>query len=449
MKLNKFYDVNSELAFLGSILFEPKIIYKALVELESEKYFYTTNHQVIYSTMQKMVKENIGIDAISIIAKLTEQNKKISWSVVIAEAVEKTISPSSWKTYAKIIKEKYNLRELWKLGKKIVSQCETNELDTKEILEKAQTDILKINKEKNIIETQLISQIIPGYLKKLENATKTKDKINSIKTGIKYLDKLTYGFQPSDLIYLAGRPSMGKTAVALKIINTALQNKKNTLLFSLEMSKEQILNRFISMQSKINGNEFLSCEFSENSWQGIISACEFYNETTLFINDNSGLSPQDVFSISKAINFEKKLDFIVVDYLQFLKLNLQNRNSNKTEATGEASKILKTLAKDLNVPVLVLSQLSRSLESRTDKHPQLSDLRDSGNLEQDADLVIFAYRDEYYRQEQIIEYLGDAFENISNKDVLELIIAKHRNGRLGTAVTRFIKEFQHIEDYYN
>lgn len=449
MKLNKFYDADAELAFLGSILFEPKIIYKALTELDSEKYFYTTNNQVIYLTMIKMVKQNIGIDAISIIGKLTEENKNISWAIIIAECVEKTLSPSNWKAYAKIIKEKYNLRELWKLGKKIVSQCESNELEIKEILEKAQTDILKINKEKNIIETQLISQIIPGYLKKLENVTKTKDKINSIKTGIKYLDKLTFGFQPSDLIYLAGRPSMGKTAVALKIINTALKNKKNTLLFSLEMSKEQILNRFISMQSKINGNEFLSCEFSENSWQGIISACEFYNETTLFINDNSGLSPQDVFSISKAINFEKKLDFIVVDYLQFLKLNLQNRNSNKTEATGEASKILKTLAKDLNVPVLVLSQLSRSLESRTDKHPQLSDLRDSGNLEQDADLVIFAYRDEYYRQEQIIEYLGDAFENISNKDVLELIIAKHRNGRLGTAVTRFIKEFQHIEDYYN
>ena len=341
------------------------------------------------------------------------------------------------------------VRELWKLGKKIVSQCESNELEIKEILEKAQTDILKINKEKNIIETQLISQIIPGYLKKLENATKTKDKINSIKTGIKYLDKLTYGFQPSDLIYLAGRPSMGKTAVALKIINTALQNKKNTLLFSLEMSKEQILNRFISMQSKINGNEFLSCEFSENSWQGIISACEFYNETTLFINDNSGLSPQDVFSISKAINFEKKLDFIVVDYLQFLKLNLQNRNSNKTEATGEASKILKTLAKDLNVPVLVLSQLSRSLESRTDKHPQLSDLRDSGNLEQDADLVIFAYRDEVYNPGKTIEYLCESFEGIDNKNIMELIIAKHRNGRLGTAVTRFIKEYQHIEDYYN
>lgn len=442
----KFFAIEIEQNLLGAILFEQKIIFKVMVELDSGKYFYNGNFEIIYNTMINLALKSIPIDAPILLSKLVEINSSISWHIMIAEIVEKTVGWSNWQQYTKIIKEKYNLRELWKLSESIKRKCESDDFETEQILADAQNDIININRSKNIIETQLIKSIIPEYLKKLEYAFKNKDKNNySVKTGINYLDKLTNGLQPSDLIILAGAPSMGKTATALNIINSSLKQKKNTLFFSLEMSKEQIINRLISIEKQVNASEFLNFEFTESSWNNIISALEFYNDTNLYINDNSSLSPQDIYSIAKSISFEKKIDLIVVDYLQFIKMTPRYSGQTKNEMVGDTTRILKTIAKELKAPVLCLSQLSRAVANRSDKHPILSDLRDSGNIEQDADVVAFCYRDEYYNKERYLEYLS-GFEEYLNTDIMEIIIAKQRKGRLGTAVCQFEKKIQTIKN---
>lgn len=363
--------------------------------------------------------------------ELDRVNRRYLFSLVDLE-----FSTARAEAYANTIRTKSILRRLIKVGLEIADEAGDESKDVEDVLESVEKKILSVTSKNNQTGFEKLSAILQRSFERIQRIHNHPGEMEGVTTGLIDLNKVTNGLQKSDLILLAARPSMGKTALALNIAVNAAANKKIVALFSLEMSKTQLGNRLLSTASKVNSQYLNTGIFSDNDMQNLLNSLDRLSPLRLFIDDTAGISLLELRSKVRRLKNEYGLDLIVIDYLQLMQGgNSRLTEQNRQQEISEISRSLKALARELDVPILALSQLSRSVEMRADKKPQLSDLRESGSLEQDADIVMFLYRDEYYNR-----------DNTENQNIAELIIAKNRNGPTTSIRLQFNKEIMHFGD---
>lgn len=429
-------NVEAEQSVLGTILLSDHSL-STVIEILTADDFYKANHKVIFEGMLQLFEKNEPQDIITISNLLKDQNQLESAGGISYLATLTSIVPvtSNLLYYAKIIRQKAVLRNLITVNTEIASRCyeEQGEIDT--LVDEAEQAIFEIARSKSSQSFTPMRQIIPGAFESVEQLSQRKELITGVPTGFPELDKMTAGLQPSDLIILAGRPSMGKTAFAMNIAqNAALADNIGVAVFSLEMSKEQLAMRLLCSVGRVDSQRVRTGRLQDDDWPKLTRAVGMLEQSPMFIDDTPAISVLEMRAKVRRLSSQHKLGLIVVDYLQLMRG--RNVSENRTQEISEISRSLKAMAKELNVPVIALSQLNRSLESRTDKRPMMSDLRESGAIEQDADVICFIYRDEVYNKA----------EDNPLKGISEIIIGKQRNGPTGTVKLTFVKEFTMFEN---
>ena len=431
-------NIEAEQAVLGAMLIDKEAIAKATEVLSADD-FYREAHRVIFSAMLELYNKNEAVDMVTVTEILKRDNKleDIGGIAYITSLANVVLTAANVKYHAEIVAEKSVLRQLVRVSTEIAAMgYEANE-DVGTLLDTAESRILEISNRKKKNDFTAINDILMDSVQSIESLLQNKGGLTGLPAGFADLDKLTSGLHPSDFIILAARPSMGKTALALNIVqNVALRAHKviggeprSVAFFSLEMSKEQLVNRMLCAEAGIDSQRLRVGEMRDEDWKHLWDACDTMSRAKIYIDDTAGITAMDMRSRARRLKAEHGLDLIVVDYLQLMQGSGKRNNSgDRQQEVSEISRSLKALARELDVPVLALSQLSRSVESRQVKRPMLSDLRESGSLEQDADIVAFLYREDYYNPET------------ENKHT-ELIIAKHRNGPVDTVNLFFQKQF--------
>lgn len=431
-------NIEAEQAVLGAMLIDKEAIAKATEVLSADD-FYREAHRVIFSAMLELYNKNEAVDMVTVTEILKRDNKleDIGGIAYITSLANVVLTAANVKYHAEIVSEKSVLRQLVRVSTEIAAMgYEANE-DVGTLLDTAESRILEISNRKKKNDFTAINDILMDSVQSIESLLQNKGGLTGLPAGFADLDKLTSGLHPSDFIILAARPSMGKTALALNIVqNVALRAHKviggeprSVAFFSLEMSKEQLVNRMLCAEAGIDSQRLRVGEMHDEDWTHLWDACDTMSRAKIYIDDTAGITAMDMRSRARRLKAEHGLDLIVVDYLQLMQGSGKRNNSgDRQQEVSEISRSLKALARELDVPVLALSQLSRSVESRQVKRPMLSDLRESGSLEQDADIVAFLYREDYYNPET------------ENKHT-ELIIAKHRNGPVDTVNLFFQKQF--------
>ena len=431
-------NIEAEQAVLGAMLIDKEAIAKATEVLLADD-FYREAHRVIFSAMLELYNKNEAVDMVTVTEILKRDNKleDIGGIAYITSLANVVLTAANVKYHAEIVAEKSVLRQLVRVSTEIAAMgYEANE-DVGTLLDTAESRILEISNRKKKNDFTAINDILMDSVQSIESLLQNKGGLTGLPAGFADLDKLTSGLHPSDFIILAARPSMGKTALALNIVqNVALRAHKviggeprSVAFFSLEMSKEQLVNRMLCAEAGIDSQRLRVGEMHDEDWTHLWDACDTMSRAKIYIDDTAGITAMDMRSRARRLKAEHGLDLIVVDYLQLMQGSGKRNNSgDRQQEVSEISRSLKALARELDVPVLALSQLSRSVESRQAKRPMLSDLRESGSLEQDADIVAFLYREDYYNPET------------ENKHT-ELIIAKHRNGPVDTVNLFFQKQF--------
>jgi replicative DNA helicase len=405
------------------------------IKIISPDVFYFKNHQELYRSILFMYKKNIPIDILTLITFLQDNGllQKIGGVKMLIELLSQIPNLIYLEDYLRLVKDKYIRRSLIKLGYETINSSYITSISLEMILTELEKKFFnltnEIKKQKLSSSAELVNTIF------FELKTKSLNpKLSGVTSGFHELDSLTQGFQKSDLIILAGRPSMGKTALSLNIASNLIKNSKlPVLFFSLEMSKEQIMYRLLSMETNINQMRLKSGKLYQNDWIKLNKMMKIISKFPLFIDDTFNLSIQDIKSKIKTILFEQnKLGLVIIDYIQLMQ-NTKSKNENRVQELSQITRSLKTIAREFNIPILGLSQLSRNVENRIDKKPILSDLRESGSIEQDADLVLMLYK-------------SNANNSLSSKQdattsqLIELIIAKQRNGPVGTVKLKFDQE---------
>lgn len=431
-------NIEAEQAVLGAMLIDKEAIAKATEVLSADD-FYREAHRVIFSAMLELYNKNEAVDMVTVTEILKRDNKleDIGGIAYITSLANVVLTAANVKYHAEIVAEKSVLRQLVRVSTEIAAMgYEANE-DVGTLLDTAESRILEISNRKKKNDFTAINDILMDSVQSIESLLQNKGGLTGLPAGFADLDKLTSGLHPSDFIILAARPSMGKTALALNIVqNVALRAHKviggeprSVAFFSLEMSKEQLVNRMLCAEAGIDSQRLRVGEMHDEDWTHLWDACDTMSRAKIYIDDTAGITAMDMRSRARRLKAEHGLDLIVIDYLQLMQGSGKRNNSgDRQQEVSEISRSLKALARELDVPVLALSQLSRSVESRQVKRPMLSDLRESGSLEQDADIVAFLYREDYYNPET------------ENKHT-ELIIAKHRNGPVDTVNLFFQKQF--------
>lgn len=431
-------NIEAEQAVLGAMLIDKEAIAKATEVLSADD-FYREAHRVIFSAMLELYNKNEAVDMVTVTEILKRDNKleDIGGIAYITSLANVVLTAANVKYHAEIVAEKSVLRQLVRVSTEIAAMgYEANE-DVGTLLDTAESRILEISNRKKKNDFTAINDILMDSVQSIESLLQNKGGLTGLPAGFADLDKLTSGLHPSDFIILAARPSMGKTALALNIVqNVALRahkviggEQRSVAFFSLEMSKEQLVNRMLCAEAGIDSQRLRVGEMHDEDWTHLWDACDTMSRAKIYIDDTAGITAMDMRSRARRLKAEHGLDLIVVDYLQLMQGSGKRNNSgDRQQEVSEISRSLKALARELDVPVLALSQLSRSVESRQVKRPMLSDLRESGSLEQDADIVAFLYREDYYNPET------------ENKHT-ELIIAKHRNGPVDTVNLFFQKQF--------
>lgn len=413
------YNLLAEEMILGSILIDNQAISRASMKLKPEA-FYSLTHQLIYKMALQLQENGYLVDLTTLSNYLADYQtiETIGGLNKLTDLMTKVISTINLDQYIAIVNEKYLRRLLIEAGNQVSSLAYNTQLPLEEIFDISEQKLLYITQKslsENIIHT---SNILVETFSELEK----KSKVNSlpgVKTSFYELDTLTQGLQKSDFIIIAGRPSMGKTALSLNIArNIAIYENLPVLIFSLEMSRQQLIYRLLSSESNISTNKLRSGKISTEDWSNLNNAIDRLSKSEIYIDDTPNLSIINIRSKSRKLTLEKgRMGIILIDYLQLM--NDIEKNYNRVQELSKITRALKSLARELDIPIIVLSQLSRSVESRINKRPMLSDLRESGSIEQDADLVIMLYRDEYYET------------NTSEPNIAELIVAKQRNGPIG------------------
>lgn len=431
-------NIEAEQAVLGAMLIDKEAIAKA-TELLSADDFYREAHRVIFSAMLELYNKNEAVDMVTVTEILKRDNKleDIGGIAYITSLANVVLTAANVKYHAEIVAEKSVLRQLVRVSTEIAAMGYEANDDVGTLLDTAESRILEISNRKKKNDFTAINDILMDSVQSIESLLQNKGGLTGLPAGFADLDKLTSGLHPSDFIILAARPSMGKTALALNIVqNVALRAHKviggeprSVAFFSLEMSKEQLVNRMLCAEAGIDSQRLRVGEMHDEDWTHLWDACDTMSRAKIYIDDTAGITAMDMRSRARRLKAEHGLDLIVVDYLQLMQGSGKRNNSgDRQQEVSEISRSLKALARELDVPVLALSQLSRSVESRQIKRPMLSDLRESGSLEQDADIVAFLYREDYYNPDT------------ENKHT-ELIIAKHRNGPVDTVNLFFQKQF--------
>ena len=431
-------NIEAEQSVLGAMLIDKEAIAKA-TEILSAEDFYREAHRVIFSAMLEIYNKNEAVDMITVTDILRRDNKleDVGGIAYITSLANVVLTAANVKYHAEIVAEKSVLRQLVKVSTEIAAMGYEDNDEVGVLLDTAESRILEISNRKKRADFTPISAVLMDSVQNIEKLLNNKGGLTGIPTGFNDLDKLTSGLHPSDFIILAARPSMGKTALALNIVqNVALRAHKrvggdprSVAFFSLEMSKEQLVNRMLCAEANIDSQRLRIGEMKEDDWTHLWDACDVMSKAKIYIDDTAGITVMDMRSRARRLKAEHGLDLIVVDYLQLMQgSGKRNTSGDRQQEVSEISRSLKALARELDVPVLALSQLSRGVEARQVKRPMLSDLRESGSLEQDADIVAFLYREDYYNPET------------ENKHT-ELIIAKHRNGPVDTVNLFFHKQF--------
>lgn len=424
-------NIEAEQSVLGAMIISRDAIADAsqyLVETD----FYREAHRIAFSTMIDIFNRNEPVDLITVTEQLrkTNQLEKVGGITFLTSLANSVPTAANMTYHAKIVKEKAQLRSLINTATTITAMGYEDDEDVDTVLDKSEKMILDVASNRTVGDFIPIKTILLDTFSKIEQMHEAKGGITGLATGFKDLDRLTSGLQPSDLILIAARPSMGKTAFTLNIAaNAAVRKKEPVAFFSLEMSKEQLVQRMLCSEGAIDSQRMRTGGLLDDDWQRLISAADRLSSAPIFIDDTPGITIMELRSKARRLKLEKGLSLIVIDYLQLMQGRNVGKGDNRQQEISEISRSLKALARELNVPVVALSQLSRSVESRQIKKPMLSDLRESGSLEQDADIVMFLYREDYYDPDT------------ENKNITDVIIAKHRNGPVDTIQLYFQKEF--------
>ncbi len=423
------HDPEAEQAVLSSILMDKEAIITASEILKPED-FYNPANQAVFEAARELFAKNIPIDAITIKDKLIEKGvfEEIGGLPYIASITSASANSVNIKHYADIVEGKSILRSLISASSEISGHSYKSDEDVNQILDLAEKSIFDISQKRHTGSAVHISDITVSVFEKIEEAYANGKKITGIPTGFMDFDFKTAGLQPSDLILIAARPSMGKTALALNIVqNAAIRQGIPVAVFSLEMSSNQLVNRILCSEAMVDAQKVKTGNLTEDDWPKLIEAMGPISEAPIYIDDTPGITPMELRAKCRRLKIEHGIGLVVIDYLQLMSSD-SGRDSRQQEIS-EISRSLKAIAREMDVPVIALSQLSRACEQRSDKRPMLSDLRESGAIEQDADIVAFLYREEYY------------FPDTEKKNQAELIIAKQRNGPTGTVDLMWLNQY--------
>lgn len=393
--------------------------------------FYLQQLGVVFESMVELFNQGKPVDFVTLQEKLREKDvpPEISNMEFAKDLLAAVPTSANVKYYAEIVREKSMLRNLIKMNDKINDACYLGKDSMEDILETTEKNIFQLLQKRTGGDFVPIRQVVLNALETIEKASQMKGTVTGIPTGFTDLDYKTSGFQPSDFILVAARPSMGKTAFVLNIAQyMAFRKNKTVAIFSLEMSSQQLVNRLFSLESRVDSQKIRTGNLEDEDWAKLIEGAGVVGKSNLIIDDTPGISISELRSKCRKFKLEKGLDIIIIDYLQLMSGSGRNSDSRQQEIS-EISRALKGIARELNVPVVALSQLSRAVEKRDDKRPMLSDLRESGAIEQDADMVMFIYRDDYYNKDT------------ENKNMAEIIIAKQRNGPIGTVNLVWMPEY--------
>ncbi|MBQ8813166.1 MAG: replicative DNA helicase [Lachnospiraceae bacterium] len=422
--------VEAEQSVIGAMLMDREAITSATEILHPEDFYY---HQygVMFEAMAELHNEGKPVDLVTLQDRLKEKNvaPEVYSLDMVRELLNAVPTSANIKSYAQIVHDKAVMRRLIQTNEEIINDCYAGTQSVDDILQETEKKVFNLLKDSNAGEFVSIRQVALNVLARIEAAAKNKSAVTGVPSGFVDLDYMTSGFQPSDMILIAARPSMGKTAFVLNIAqHVAFKKGKSVAIFSLEMSKEQLVNRLFAQESRVNAQNLRNGSLTDEDWDKLIESAGVIGNSRLIIDDTPSISISELRSKCRKFKLEQGLGMIIIDYLQLMTGSKKNQD-NRQQEVAEISRSLKGLARELNVPVIALSQLSRAVESRTDKRPMLSDLRESGSIEQDADVVMFIYRDEYYNKDT------------TDKGITEIIIAKQRNGPVGTVNLVWLAEF--------
>ena len=416
------HSIEAEQSVIGSMILDRDAILVASEILTSDD-FYQKQYGIMFDTMVELFNEGKPVDLVTLQNRLREKDvpPEISSMEFVRDLLNAVPTSANVRHYANIVSEKAVLRRLIKLTEEIENDCYLNKEPVEVIMEETEKKMFQLLGQRNSGDFMPIRQVVINTLENIERASKTKGNVTGIPTGFTDLDYKTSGLQNSDFILIAARPSMGKTAFVLNIAQyRAFKKDKAVAIFSLEMSREQLMNRLLSMESKVDSQHLRTGNLKDDEWSKLIESAGMIGESRLMIDDTPGISIGEMRSKCRKYKLEHGLDIIIIDYLQLMSGSGKSSSESRQQEISDISRSLKALARELNVPVVALSQLSRAVEQRTDHRPMLSDLRESGAIEQDADVVMFIYRDEYYN------------EDSEKKGIAEIIVDKQRNGSTGS-----------------
>ncbi len=435
-------NIEAEQSVIGAMFLSKYALQKAVETLTSDSFF-LEKHGKIFNAIKDLNSKEIAIDITTLTSELKDQNilNEVGGVEYLSEILEQTPTAANIDYYIKIVEDKSILRNLISEATEIATLGYTNEFSVTETLDKAESKILNVVKNRKSSEFKQMPEVLSNIQENLEKLANRKGKISGISSGFYDLDYLTDGFHENELIIIAARPAMGKTALALNIAtNVALKSKKSVIIYTLEMRAEQLATRMISSLGQIEAKKLQNGSLETKDWQRINEAMSQLSESNIYIDDSPGVTIGDIKAKSRRIaSQDENLGLILIDYLTLISSNGRYQG-NRQQEVSEISRALKTLALELKIPVVTLAQLSRTPELREDKRPVLSDLRESGSIEQDADVVAFIYRDDYYNKEAKID---------DNMSKTEIILRKNRNGRIGTAELLFKKNTLSFMNYKN
>lgn len=426
--------LEAEMAVLGSMLLDHEAIVLG-IELLAASCFYKDSHKKIYSAIIKLFDENKAVDLVTVVEELKKTNAldDVGGPAYLANIASSVPTSANIIHYSKIVKEKYILRNLINAATQIASECYNTSHDADNLVDKAEQIIFDIASKKVESRSVPLRDVIRSSIETIDNLYQRKENITGLATGFRDIDIRTAGLQRSDLIVIAGRPSMGKSALAACIAeHVGVVEKKPLAFFSLEMSKEQLVQRMLCSHARVDAHKVRTGFLSQADWPRLVTAAGKLSEAPIFIDDSPGISVMELRAKARRLKAQHDIQMIILDYLQLMQGH--SKSDNRQQEISEISRSLKALARELSVPLIAISQLSRAVEQRSDHRPQLSDLRESGAIEQDADLVMLLLREEYYNPTE------------ENKGIAELIIAKQRNGPVGSLNLTFIGEYMRFEN---
>lgn len=431
-----------EEAVLGALMLDKDALVTVL-DVIDEKSFYDDRHGLIYLAIKNLFEKSHPVDLLTVTEELKKNGnlETVGGAYYLVELTNRVASSANIEFHARIIAQKHIQRQLIKVATNIIHDSYEDTIDVFDLLDDAEKGLFDITQNNLTKQHQTMGQLTSQVIKLLDELKNKKDGLTGVPTGFTKLDRLTSGLQPSDLIIVAARPGMGKTSFVLALArNAAMDFQKPVAVFSLEMSAVQLVQRIVAMESEIDSHKMRTGKLEDYEWTQLNHIIEKLSEAPIFIDDTPGINIFELRAKCRRLKKQHDVQLIIIDYLQLMSGTSENRNSNREQEISNISRSLKGLAKELNVPVIALSQLSRAVEVRGgDKKPQLSDLRESGAIEQDADMVNFIYRPEYYE-------INESPEGESLKNVAEIIIAKNRHGPTETIKLRFLKDYAKFAD---